>query len=248
MRHSFHISHISLYHYIIISTLLLLYLKVSNVIKNFIINISIQKFHSSYLVSQQRTVSIYEKALDRHRLIHRMSELHHDEIKGPPSTQTDFVNFLVVISGNYNYEITISFAPETRVIRGWIIVSPKLLANELPPEAVLPRIINWPQQKALNATESPNHVAWVCNNRKWRNVATFVTFFHEQWEISFPFFPIFTRINFPIESCARHPFIRSTIFVPILSSCHFVEVSIEKNEKMKPYRVALHRLSRFNTR
>lgn len=158
MRHSFHISHISLYHYIIISTLLLLYLKVSNVIKNFIINISIQKFHSSYLVSQQRTVSIYEKALDRHRLIHRMSELHHDEIKGPPSTQTDFVNFLVVISGNYNYEITISFAPETRVIRGWIIVSPKLLANELPPEAVLPRIINWPRQKALNATESPNHV------------------------------------------------------------------------------------------
>lgn len=113
-----------------------------------------------------------------------MSELHHDEIKGPPSTQTDFVNFLAVISGNYNYEITISFAPETRVIRGWIIVSPKLLANELPPEAVLPRIINWPQQKALNATESPNHVAWVCNNRKWRNVATFVTFFHEQWEIS----------------------------------------------------------------
>ncbi|PBC32130.1 hypothetical protein APICC_02077 [Apis cerana cerana] len=43
-----------------------------------------------------------------------MSELHHDEIKGPPSTQTDFVNFLAVISGNYNYEITISFAPETR--------------------------------------------------------------------------------------------------------------------------------------
>lgn len=38
-------------------------------------------------------MSIYEKALDRQRLIHRMSELRYDEIKGPPSTQTDFVNF-----------------------------------------------------------------------------------------------------------------------------------------------------------
>lgn len=52
--------------------------------KNFNININIQKFLVLFRTISQQTVSIYEKSLDRQRLIHRMSELHYDEIKGPP--------------------------------------------------------------------------------------------------------------------------------------------------------------------
>lgn len=99
---------------------------------------------------------------------------------------------------------------------------------------VLHRIINWPRQKALKRRTESRGLPWIRNNRKWRDVATFVTFFHGgQWRISFPFSPdIYTNQLFHPNRCARHPFIRSTIFViPILSSRHFVQVSIEKSEK-----------------
>lgn len=70
-----------------------------------------------------------------------MSELRYDEIKGPPSTQTDFVNFSRLGSNfgsNYNHEITISFAPEipgnSRMNHRLVEASP----NELPPQRVVP--------------------------------------------------------------------------------------------------------------
>lgn len=127
---------------------------------------------------------------------------------------------LAVISGNYNYEITISFAPETRLIRGWIIVSQKLLANELPPEAVLHQIINWPRQKVLNATESPN-VALVCNNRKWRQRCNFCYFLPRTMEDLVSVFPdiytnqLFYRIVCSPSIYSFHDFCSNPLVMPL---------------------------------
>lgn len=97
------------------------YLKV--LMKNCNINIDIRV--NSLKGSIPRTtnrVNLMKKALDRQRLIHRMSELRYDEIKGPPSTQTDFVNLtpdLAVISAAIIItRLQLVLRPRPRLIRG----------------------------------------------------------------------------------------------------------------------------------
>lgn len=105
--------------------------------------------------------------------------------------------------------------PRSRVIRGWIIVSSKLLLTSFH-HNVLYRIINWPQQKASNATES------------WLRYSTmkerFLTFFHRQSRLH----RYLRESTFPSNRpsiYSFHDFCSNPLVMP------FVEVSIGKNEK-----------------